>query len=120
MIKEYVKGALAALVAAAIISVSLYIVSLRHDNQVLQKNNTAQAAVNVTLLMKLEAQNESITLLGKEHAKRLEEGQAMVAQAKVQRAKAELHAQRLYAAKPSTPADPCKSALDLINGASTP
>lgn len=69
----------------------------------------------VVLVEKLNTQNEAVLALKKNADKRASENKQAVEEADARAAKAEKKARSYYTAKPSTPADRCKSALDLIN-----
>lgn len=101
---------IAAAVAAALVGgVWLYVKGLRADNERLTTENAVMS-------QKLTEQNEAIETWKKESDARLAAAQEQLEKAMRETADAKRRAQSIFRAKPSTPGDACKSALDLING----
>lgn len=105
----YAKLIGAAAIAAAVISGWFYVQGLRSDNaRLLLENN------NIGL--KLTDQNAAVEKLKREADEKLAAAQVALEQARRETIVARKRAQEIFRAKPSTPTDLCKSALDLING----
>lgn len=106
---NYTKIVAGLVLVAALLGCGVYVNNLRDENRLLLKNNTE-------LTVKLGLQNEAVLLLGREATKRVEAHKEEIANARAEAVKARASAAKTYAAKPSTPDDLCKSALDLVNG----
>jgi hypothetical protein len=99
----------AAVMVAAIAATALYVKGLRADNARLELENSV-------IVTKLSEQNAAI-----ENLKAAADEKMAAARVEIERARrdtivARRKAQEIFQTKPSTPDDPCKSALDLING----
>ncbi len=82
----------------------------------LHDENVRLTAENAIISQKLTEQNEAIEAWKKEADAKLAAAQDEIEKAKKETAAARTRAQSFFRAKPSTPGDACKSALDLING----
>lgn len=100
-----------ALIVAAVLGGVLYVRNLQSKVQTL----TTEKAV---IEGKLKDQNDAIDVLKKDADVRLAAAQVAIDAAKDETVKAKKKAGIIYKLPPSTPGDNCKSALDLVNGAS--
>lgn len=99
-----------AVILFALLGTAMYVRSLRAEIKTLSTENTV-------LSQRIEIQNAAVDEYKKEADKRLTAAAVELKRAKVETAKANKRANDFYRAKPSTPADDCKSTLDLINSA---
>jgi len=86
--------------------------------QHLRRNIADLEQAKVELTVKLETQNNAIRQMKKDADAREESHRAELEQAAQAVEEAKKKATVYYKAKPSTPSNTCKSALDLINGGS--
>lgn len=100
----------ALIVAGAVAGLWFYVDGLRSENEELK-------ASKMSLEMRLKDQNDAIDNLKKEADERAAAAQLALEAARKETIAARKRAQDISRAKPSTPDDLCKSALDLINGA---
>ena len=97
------------LIMAALAGAWFYVSHLRAENAEL----TQQVAI---LGAKLDEQNKAVEAWKAEADKRQKAGEEALKLAQAETVKAKAKAGSFYKAKPSTPGDNCKSALDLMNG----
>lgn len=97
------------IVVAMTIGGWMYVTGLQDQVAQLEKDK-------VVLVEKINTQNAAVLAIKKTADKKAEEAKADIEKAKAKADKATADAKAYYRAKPSTPADRCKSALDLING----
>jgi hypothetical protein len=105
----YAKLIMAGLLVAALGGAYWYVHHLQAENTRLTSENTVLGA-------KIKDQNDAFDAFKKDADTRLQANEVKLAEAQAETAKAKMKANNAYKAKPSTPADLCKSALDLVNG----
>lgn len=105
------------LVLALIAGAVFYVHTLRSKIENLEHEKSLVVSENSVLTGKLQLQNAAIEQLQKDAAARIASAKADLDKAKQLAAQYKQNADSIYKAQPSTPNDPCKSALDLMNGA---